>query len=82
MVFLKESATEGWWAAPENVNQLIIHAIGALMQRGLLSIIQEAIGSGCLPFHSSSELLTCVNDFAQNSSSPSRPVNLCNILID
>jgi len=74
MVFLKESATEGWWAAPENVNQLISHADWSLNANGTY-LVNYPRGIGFrLSFRSilRQKLLTCVNDFAQNSSSPSQ----------
>jgi hypothetical protein len=67
MVFLKESETEGFWAEPNNVAQFIRREDWTLNANGNY-ILNYARGvSGCVPFHSQSELLGLVDDFAQRS---------------
>jgi hypothetical protein len=67
MVFLKESETEGWWAEPVNVGQLIRSQDWNQNADGHYILNYPRGISGCLPFHSRSELLTLVDDFAQRS---------------
>jgi len=69
-VFLKERETEGWWAEPENVGQLIRRHDWKLNSEGnYLVNYPKGIG-GCVPLHSKSDVLKLVDEFALRSPVP------------
>ena len=67
MIFLKESETEGFWAEPANAGQLIRRQDWTVKSGGDYILNYPRGVSGCLPFHSRSELLNYVNDFGKRS---------------
>jgi len=67
VVFLKESETEGFWAEPANVGQLIRRQDWTQKSDGVYILNYPKGVSGCVPFHDRSGLLSLVDDFAQRS---------------
>ena len=68
MVFLKENETEGWWAEPDNVRQLVRHQDWTPTNDGRYILnYPRGIGGGCVPFHSREELLGLMDTFASKS---------------
>jgi hypothetical protein len=63
-VFLKESETEGWWATPANVEQLVRWQHWYVRANGDYLVEYPTGVHGCLPFHSGSELFSLLDDFA------------------
>jgi hypothetical protein len=67
MVFLKESETDGFWAEPNNVAELIRRQDWTLNANGDYILNYPRGVSGCPAFHTRSEMLRMVDDFAQRS---------------
>jgi hypothetical protein len=67
IVLLKESETEGWWVEPANVEQLVRRQDWTQKSNGDYILNYPKGVSGCLPFHSRSELLTLTDGFAVRS---------------
>ena len=68
MVFLKERETEGFWAEPDNVAELIVRKDWTLDANGNYLLNYPRGVSGCGRFHDRLEMLRMVDDFAQRSS--------------